>query len=502
MLESPVLREPGAQGVFEPNTTSIGLSFQPNTDLDTLFRPTADNWRETHTLFHELVHFYQFSTTSWGLLHQLLGRAEFVLMSGFLREYADGEDMVTLPLLRAGRSIPLQSAFDRGDPRALLRCAYLLDRMRRHIFGYEPAPRSPFAGDDRDEYWQLLDILHGAFGVPKIGVFRSKDFRSSEQVMPPSGYRIDDLLESHAHALSSLWMFQAVERYGLDEEIGESVLRAANREATGPYGSLLRFAGDLPVDEKTRLNMFCVLCDLALNAVDAGPILGQMANPAGLVHISDELLDPVTNCLQLLAGTIDGQLPTLCPGGTKESVVGEYLDGVSSVTTRYAHLLRDSVGIDDVRSGPLVASLQSQGDLLNTVTLDAVGSFTEGQQLRREHHPLLLGGVMIEDIEILLSRLAMPNVLAHLGSDPAQSIPLFRPLVGLVSLGFLEPDDIIDYSARANADDIGVVSTIRNLLLMTRAEMDAADGVTFGINSQKPSALLQAWWGLHLDDFE
>ena len=64
MLESPVLREPGAQGVFEPNTTSIGLPFQPDTDLDTLLRPTADNWRETYKLFHELVHFYQFSTTS------------------------------------------------------------------------------------------------------------------------------------------------------------------------------------------------------------------------------------------------------------------------------------------------------------------------------------------------------------------------------------------------------------------------------------------------------
>lgn len=504
MLESPVLRAPGAQGVFEPNTRSIGIPFAFDVDnsqtladwWDDLLRPTAGTWRQTYLLYHELVHFYQFHATSWGLLHQVLGRAEFRLLSGFLRAYADCDDDVSLPLLGYGASRSL-SAIDGDDPRILLRYAYLLDLLRRHIFGYEPAARSPFGASGDDEYLQLVDVLHHLFGMPKIMVVQSESFRSTGERARPPALRIDDLLESHAHALSSLWMFQAVERFELDPEIGRAVLRSARRAATGSYGSILSYAYDLPIDERYELAMLSTICDLSLNAIDPRWILHGTANPEALLHIMDDRLDPIANCLTLVRATIDGDLPVLQPGAGLQSMVDEYLDRLSSFTFGFDHLADHSLSISDIRDSPLVRALQPN-EVLNDVTLDILGTYTGALEVRRTHHPLVLGGLMIEDLGHLVSALGVPNILSHVDGS-AQPIPSFRYLTGLALLGGRD-DDLGQASARANRDDIQIVSTIRNLLLMNRDEFEAEPSA-FGVGSHPPSTVLGIWWGLDVEDF-
>jgi hypothetical protein len=484
--------------VFEPNTRSIGIPFLLDDDWDGLLRPTADNWQQTYLLYHEMVHFYQFHATSWGLLHQLLGRAEFHLLSGFLRAYADEEEDVGLPLLTYGASRPL-TAFDQSDPRVLLRFTYLLDTLRRHIFGYEQAPTSPFVGEKEDEYLRLLEILYEVFGTPKIMVVKGEDFRRSDTRLPPVSLRIDDFLESHAHALSSLWMFQAVERFGLDPQIGKAVLRRANRAASGPYGSILDFAQELPIDDVYQLAMFSTICDLSLNALDPVWLLGQAASRGAVVHVMDHDLDPTRNCLQLISATIEGDLPVLHPGGAVRSMVDEYLDAVSSLTPTFDHLRNDVITTSAVMASPLVESLRP-GEVLNYVTLDVLGTFLQAQQARRDHQPLLLGGVMIEDLLTLIDRVGVANFLSHVGDRASEAVPAFRGLTGLALLGNLGPEDVRSQSGRLNLDDIQIVSTLRDLLLMSSEEL-SAETVTFGTGSQLPSTVLARWWGLHPNDF-
>lgn len=501
MIESPVLREPGLDGAFEPNTSSVSLSFGIDIDIETLLRPTTGTWQLTYRVLHELAHFYQFYTTSWGLLHQLLGRTEFILVSGFLREYADSSSTLALPLLEVGQSTgPLPNAFQSDDARGLLRCVYLLEQLRRHVFGYEVA-----APGLLDEEWrELVGILYEGFGIPKVIVWGPDD--------PPQthGFRIDDLLESHAHALSSLWMFQAVERYGLDDEIRDGVLRIGNRYANGPYGTLLRFAGEFPIAEKMQLSMLCAICDLALNLLDPRAPLGLLANPAAEVHVFQHGFDPVSNALDLIAGVIDGRYPTLGEPGSPDTLIDPFLDGLASVSANgqllavsvaAANLAEDDLGLGRIATSPLVETMQAQVDreLLYAVSLDIVGSFAAADRLRRQHQPLLLGGVMIEDLAVLLSNVGAPSFLISQGEDSRK--PAFRTLIGLTTLGARTTP----YDKRADWDivktDIEVVATLRNLLVAGRDEFSVAEP-TFGQGSLNPREVLAAWWGLHIDDFE
>ncbi len=496
MIESPVLREPGTQGVFEPNTSSVGLPFQITEDLAGLLSPTVDNWRQAHQVMHELVHFYQFYATSWGLLHQVLGRTQFLLLSGFLREYADADSTVKLPLLEAGESMAALPDNDQEDPRALLRFVFLLERLRRHVFGYEPAPADVLPDD---EVQWLVEVLYEGFGLPKLTVSR----RPAETAVVDHGYRIDDLLESHAHALSSLWMFQAVERHGLADEIRQAVLRVGNRFAAGPYGTLLGFARRLPVAEHMQLSMFCTICDVALNLVDPRWVLGLGANPATFHVVSEEVFDPVANSLRLLSGTIDGAYPTLGTPGTIDSLVGSYLDDLASIAGTPAHLSQGAPGLDEILTSPLVGMLRSRRDqeLLNTVALDTVGSYGAAGRARREHQPLLLGGVMIEDLAVLLAAIGLPNILSTVGPAPTGVHPAFRVLTGLSVLDGRQHHDGPSPGWQAAKEDVEVVSTMRDLLVMTRDEIARA-GEVFGTGSLPPPAILASWWGLHIDDFE
>jgi hypothetical protein len=69
-------------------------------------------------------------------------------------------------------------------------------------------------------------------------------------------------------------------------------------------------------------------------------------------------------------------------------------------------------------TGATVASLRSEVDreLLDTVSLDIVGSFAAVNRVRREHQPLVLGGIMIEDLVMLLSTVGLPNFLSRVGA--------------------------------------------------------------------------------------
>ena len=173
------------------------------------------------------------------------------------------------------------------------------------------------------------------------------------------------------------------------------------------------------------------------------------------------------------------------------------LPSSSSFTSDFDHLRDHSLSTSRVLNSPLLDSLQPN-EALNNVTVDIVGTYMDALEARREHHPLLLGGVMIEDVGQLVARLGVPNMLSHVDDDPARGIPTFRYLTGLASLG--DEGRSPEASAKASLDDIQIVSTIRNLLLMSRDEL-AAETTTFGAGSHPPTTVLGIWWGLHVDDF-
>lgn len=318
MLESPVLRTPGATGVFDPNTNTVGLPYDLEKETPMLGAPSEKTWSRMLQTCHEWAHYYQFATTSYGHLYQTLSHAQTMTLVLALQTYREQGYHLPLPLFTTAEQVDLRSALDHDDmTRGFLRLAYILERYRRFIFGYSEAPE-PFGRFVQDDEWAFArEYLWNIYGIPRLSITNYQGnaaFKARDE-----GYRITHLLESHAHALSSLWMVQKIQRYDLPRAISRQIMDHANDRAVGPYGALLRFAPDLPVPDTQQLFTFCALCDMALNP----PGLDRFKEEQW-VTIPDVVWDPTTRAIEYLVGTIKGNVsvpnvdppPTIRPGNT------------------------------------------------------------------------------------------------------------------------------------------------------------------------------------------
>ncbi len=225
MIESPLLRAPGTAGIYDPRTNTASLSFDLENLFPKVFHPTPESWRKNLAAIHEWVHFYQFATTTYGFLYQALTFAQAYMVNGFLTLYQPRKKSCRLPLIETGEVLSIEET-----PKwsVHLRAVYLLEDLRKAVYGYAPFPES--FGPKLGEWRVIGESLNEICGTPKIYITQVPEG------VPASGawrYRIDDLLEAHAHALSSLWLMQTVEQYGLPRRITEELLGAIGDGAIG-----------------------------------------------------------------------------------------------------------------------------------------------------------------------------------------------------------------------------------------------------------------------------
>ena len=499
MLESPVLRAPGVTGVFDPNTNTVGLPYDLEKEPPMLGAPSEKTWSRMLQTCHEWAHFYQFSTTSYGHLYQTLSHAQTMTLVLALQTYREQDYRLPLPLLNTVEQVDFQRALDHDDmTRGFLRLAYILERYRRFIFGYSEAPE-PFGRFVKDEWAVARNFLWNMYGTPRLSITNYQGNAAFK--VRDKGYRITDLLESHAHALSSLWMMQKIQRHDLPKAISRQIMDHANDRAVGSYGALLRFAPDLPVSGDQQLFTFCALCDMALNP----PGLNRF-NAKQWVTIPDVVWDPTTRALEYLVGTIEGNLsvPTV-DLADYPAWEHRYLDAVREDLGIAGNNIVMTVDLDRYLDPAVSKILPCSSDevelpvqLVALSWLDSIGTYGIAVRLR-ETVPMLLGGATIEELEYLVKHLAGPNAIYRGGE---QDKIFSRICMGLSHLGIAEQDNLFKFSDFLTHGNIGVNEAIRKLFLMNHEEaFRQQHDRPFGPVAFTLSEMLRLF-DLSLDDFD
>jgi hypothetical protein len=485
MIKSPLLRAPGTAGVYDPRTNTTGLSFDFEDLFPKVFHPTPESWRKNLAAIHEWVHFYQFATTTYGFLYQALTFAQAYMVNGFLTLYQPRKKRCHLPLIKAGEALSIKK---KPKWSVHLRAAYLLEDLRKAVYGYAPFPES--FSPKLDE-WQLIgEVLNQVCGTPKIYITQVPDG------VPASGalrYRIDDLLEAHAHVLSSMWLMQTVEQYGLPRRITEAVVEHANKVAVGPYKAFLEY--ELPVPEKHRMYTICALCDIALNP----PGFHFEETKGQLLLFPDQVWSPVERMWRYLHMTIQGDLPV--PERTEAGFEWQYLESVKEALKMEGNYVLPFSGsaegkLEDLRKKSL-GLLKSQ-DVplsLSLTWLDRIQTFSIASSVREEF-PLILAGNHVQDLELLTRSVGGPIVISDL-PDRQRFFP--RVCTGLLNLGLLE-DPTSTEGEMAIRSGIAELEAIGKLLYMSNreAEQVADESLFLGCSLRE---FLEGY-GLKLEDFD
>jgi hypothetical protein len=480
MIESLLLHAPGTTGVYDPRTNTAGLSFDLEGLFPDLFRPTPDNWRSTLSLLHEWAHFYQFATTSYGFLYQVLTFAQAYMVNGLLTIYDPRKRRCSLPLLNAGAKVDLKS-----DPH--LRICYILENLRGAVYGYAPFPDS--FGSIFKEWMIASEVLAEIFGAPRIFIGRVPD------EVPISGafrYRIDDLLESHAHALSCVWLMQILERDGLPRRITEELLEHANKMAVGPYRSFLKY--ELPVPEKDQMYAFCTLCDIALN-----PPGFHWETKAPVVHFPDRVWNPVERMWRYVRLTQEGLLPV--PERVKPGFERDFLEGFKRALNLEGEYVLPWSGDPEHKLGHLrkkaqrLLEIKDVPQALSLTWLDRIETFSIASAVR-EQFPLILGGNNILDLDVLVRSVRGPVAISQL---PSRTRFFPRFCTGLIHLGVLELSDVVSGEMLLRSG-IAELEAISRLLHLTReeAEQVSDESVFMGENLVK----FLEHYNLALDNFD
>jgi hypothetical protein len=466
MIKSPVLRAPGTTGVYDPRTNTVGLSFDFQELFPNVFHPTLESWRKTLTAIHEWVHFYQFATTTYGFLYQSLTFAQAYMVNGFLTLYQPQKERCRLPLIKMGETLSIE-----GESKwsVHLRAVYLLEDLRKAVFGY--APFSEFSSPKFAEWLVIGKVLNQICGTPNIYITQVP------KGVPASGawrYRIDDLLEAHAHALSSLWLMQTVEKYGLPRRITEMLLEYANEVAVGPYKAFLNY--QLPVPDEHRMYTFCALCDIALN-----PPGFHFEENAKLVSFPDQVWSPVERMWRYLHMTLQGDLPV--PERKEAGFEWQYLERAkASLQMEGDYVLPFSGNADgkleDLRKKSLrLLEIKDVPPGLSLTWLDRIQAFSLANSVR-EQFPLVLAGNHVNELELLTRSIGGPIVISNL-PDRRRFFP--RICTGLLELGLLEKANTKDGEIFLRSG-ISELEAISKLLYMSNqeAELVADESVFLG----------------------
>lgn len=436
MIRDMTLSAPGETGVFDPFTNSVGLDF----DLEDLYpdvtRPSPATWPKNWTLFHEWAHFYQFATTNYGFFYQALASSQLLLANGFLRMYTPRRRRYRLPLLAAQ---PVRSLADVMKSKDALngglhiRQLQWVDDYRTAIFGNQVKPGLQKAFSDDSQL--MLALLNEMFGVPKTLVYWPP-----EGEMGQSRFRVGDFLESHAFALATLWIAQAVERFDLPKSIVPEAARYANTAAIGPYNAFLRYSEWLAAEPQWQLHLFCLLCDMSLNPPGPGlapPGATDKSGQPTTFVMPDTTWSPVSRLWQLVTLANQGTMPASRAGTTdyldqfppalKQSLdlQGDYFPPFQRQQYDPRPMLHHLVRFNDV---PQALELAIQERLL---------TFEIAQRARRIT-PYWLGGNVIEELTTLTQYLGGPAGICHL---PGRKKAFFHICTGLMTEGVISKTD-------------------------------------------------------------
>ncbi len=489
----------GGQAQFDEAVGAVHLPF-PVAHMDFL-RPTLDTWQDHLKAFHEWVHFYQFASTSYGIMYRAATMAQVLAVARLLRFYEPAGGRCRLPL--TSNNIPSLITLGQGPEsvqaqwQTELRLVQLLEEYRTTIYGYRVAKPQAAAATEPERRLFLM-VLQEEVGLPPLLFVWPHEWLPDEA----AAINLIDtkvMLESHAHALAGLWMIQAVERFHLPDELREKALAYTDRLAKGPYG---RFLG-VKAEPEYLLHTICTLCDLALN-----PPGFTKWPPQTTTVMFDTTWAPVSRLLHLLALHSEGRLPHLSMSragwqlqflqelhGTLDSGWDQYFPPYDRVPWNGAQgLVSDIVGkvlgSIDKSFLPPVAALYLEDWFQSYAAVDLMRSSIP--------EPLLLAGNSIEDLERLVATAGAPTVLVRQG----QSDHVFpRWCTGLAHAGYLKAQDPTWNDTVVGAG-LGWMMALRCLLNETKRELVPTLHAPLHAGVDLTLADVLGWYGRRLDDFD
>ncbi len=414
--------------------------------------PSEENWREFLRSLHEYAHFYQFATTSYGFLVTFFGFCRAALVHGFLVVLRDAGGRYSRPLVKANDA--------HGGPRnpsdfALAMLVELL-RVRAGLFGLARFPVLDKAAESSYASVGLWHFIKNSLGMRKMMFGHSMDY-------VPDRYRIDEILESHAHALSTLWLVGLIRRADGPERLVESVIAHHRSTASGPYREFLTVP--CKTSDVLGLWLYCALCDIALNP----PLFaheGKLKDDTELL-LFDSNWNPVHRLWQLFVGL--SEHPQI-PGPESfeaegwEQAYREVLLRHCSVDNEFVAEV-DEAFLDRLRSKVVSLPESELPIFTRTIWMDSLGTYKNIGRVRKVF-PLLLSGLPMQ-FQTLIATVGAPNIVT--GALNRQYI---RPYMGLCALDMMTWDEVKESSPAICAGSIREHVAIERLLYASKESED------------------------------
>lgn len=490
------LQEPGDSGTYDAETSLAGLDFGPEF-LNPFFEPTARNWRQLLAAYHEWAHHYQYHATTYGYLYRMVSNAQLLLANGVLRvaRQERGRRRVSLPL--TARNEPLTAADNPIDLN--LRLITMLQTQRDGILGYG----QHVSMDDMQEWIFACKAMGQLFGGPLAFVIEPTFMPEPPKIR----YRVTDLLETHAHVLSSMWLMLAVDRMDGDRHISREAVRLANEQLVGPYAAFTQFVPGIAGTPAEQLKLFCALAEIALNPVGIHRHPKQSWETVMTPLYTSWF--PVVRMESMMSWAMDGDLAW--PGGEWPGIGAAIIAAVSEASQQHGNppgaFLPEA---DGMAAGPALQRVVDRVALyagvdddvppeLLAFQLDALAKLCAAEELKQQV-PLLLSGVVIEELRLLVSRLAGPTARCNYDGG---SRTLIGACTGLMRLDLLSPGTVVAGSDAIVNDGAPIAHALHLLLLHSRAELEArADQPLLALKKWTLRTVLAEHYGMALSDFD
>ena len=323
---------------------------------------------------------------------------------------------------------------------------------------------------------------------------------------PKIRYRVTDLLEPHAHVLSSMWLMLAVDRMDGDRHISREAVRLANRSRRVLYAAFTQFVPGIAGTPEEQLKLFCALAEIALNPVGIHrhPKQSWDGDDAVVHELVPRRPDGIDDELG------DGRRSGLA-GGEWPGIGAAIIAAVSEASQQHGNppgaFLPE---VDGMAAGPALQRVVDRVALyagvdddvppeLLAFQLDALAKLCAAEELKQQV-PLLLSGVVIEELRLLVSRLAGPTARCNYDGG---SRTLIGACTGLMRLDLLSPVMVVAGSDAIVNDGAPIAHALHLLLLHSRAELEArADQPLLALKKWTLRTVLAEHYGMALSDFD
>lgn len=443
------LRSPRAKGgFFDPFLNCGFVQFGPQ-GTGGLISPGLKHVGDALDTLHEYVHFYQFTTTTFGLYYRMVQLTEYLSFCRIMRLAGQSGGVVNVPLVKRRPHLKL----DRHAPRDEVYKLYmdqhrgLFDAQQKHRASLrEPIEIELARLSNLDTYRLALcgyGELRGTAGTEEAPHLINEAFHDIPAMIPtwPASryewafdFGLADLLECHALVMSINWMRASCRALGARR----SVIRAADRigsqqlkEAGPVYTRLFRSSLRVATESKF-LTAVAAAVDLALNPSlfgqpdrDHGPTVRMHGGP--VLHFRTDIdFEPLTRYMLLSSGlqlqSAEYRLGVLA-GDRSEwasaivDLADEYLGGVEGADVSKApaippfHNNHADIALLAARAAIRYALNEDVPLSVGLLFADTFGSIARALAARQVA-PLLMGSGTYSEINWLISRIGGLNMVA------------------------------------------------------------------------------------------